>query len=92
MDMDKTTILLPTQLRKKAAKRAATLGISLGELIRRNLTKEVQVGEASPRSSDPIFDDFDALVLKADKTDVALEHDRYLYEDFAVDTVAEKKS
>jgi hypothetical protein len=85
MDMDKTTILLPRALRKNAAKLAASLGISLGELIRRKLLEEVAnsqtTDQSNSRSKDPIFHNFQDLISNGGVKDAASNHDKYLYED-----------
>ena len=78
--MDKTTILLPKALRKSAAKRAAALGISLGELIRRKLHDEVASQQTKGKATDPIFDHFEKLVRKGGVKDASLNHDSYLYD------------
>lgn len=81
MDMDKTTILLPAELRRRAARRAAAKGISLGELIRRKLLEEVAADQDTARSQDPLFRDFDELLSKGGAADAAAQHDRYLYDE-----------
>ncbi len=73
--MHRTTILLPRDLHRDAEKKAASLGISLSELIRRQLTAGVGGG---PKAKTPRF------FLRepwrdAGASDVAANHDRYLY-------------
>lgn len=72
--MHRTTILLPADLQRRAAREAAALGISLSELIRRRLAGEGG-GEEGSR---PRF--FSRLPWTGDgPADAAANHDDYLY-------------
>jgi len=72
--MRRTTILLPEELRRRAAREAQALGISLSELIRRRLAEG---GEAEQGSSPRFFTRQPWVGSGAD--DVAANHDGYLY-------------
>ena len=75
--MTRTTIMLPTELKTRAARRAKQMGVSLGELVRESL--EVALSGNRPRgSSDPLFDDT-AVFEGAGPRDLAANHDDYLY-------------
>jgi hypothetical protein len=85
MDMHRTTILLPEDLRASAEAHARRLGISLGELIRRQLGKLTKSKKVKNRRDDPVFRyhtgrDGHSLITKDTATDVVLNHDRYLAE------------
>jgi hypothetical protein len=71
--MHRTTILLPEDLYRAAGREARSLGVSLGELIRRRL--------ARPSSEPPAQEAFfTRRPWTADApTDLSAEHDRYLY-------------
>ena len=72
--MHRTTILLPEELRRRAAREARDLGISLSELIRRRLaSSSVPEGAERPR----FFAREPWSGPEAD--DVAANHDEYLY-------------
>lgn len=77
--MERTTIMLPPELKARAAKYSQLKGISLGQLIREALEKEV-MGEGNMNQSlDPFFSDRE--VYRGDApSDLSAEHDRYLYE------------
>ena len=75
--MIRTSIMLPTDLKLQATRRAERLGISLGELIRKSLEYSVK----SPGKSgikDPLFADEAVFSGKAPK-DLSKNHDLYLY-------------
>jgi hypothetical protein len=73
--MQRTTILLPDDLRRRAEREAKALGISLSELIRRKLAQPEQ--EASQQR--PRF--FTRKPWSgAGPSDTAINHDSYLYE------------
>lgn len=78
--MQRTTIMLPGELRHQAMRQAQRLGISLGELIRKSLQgilKSKTVAEL-----DTLFADWAVYEGKAPK-DLAKNHDDYLYEEDA---------
>jgi len=75
--MKRTTVMLPEELRARAARRARTLGVSLGEFIRRAM--ESMLGETRA-PTDPLLDD-DAVHEGPVPPDLATRHDDYLYGD-----------
>jgi hypothetical protein len=80
MDMHRTTILLPEDLRASAEAHARRLGISLGELIRRQLKAVARTSKAKKRRDDPLFRHYaDVQPPSADDIeDGARNHDKYL--------------
>ena len=71
--MEKTTINLPADLKRKAEQEARKKGVSLAELIRQLLSRVVQAREA-----DPFFEN--TMVFKGDSpADLSRNHDDYLY-------------
>lgn len=77
--MKRTTVMIPENLKTRAAKRANSMGISLGEFIRDSLEKTLK---ANPNKSadDPFLND--NSVYKGDTPiDLSRNHDHYLYED-----------
>lgn len=78
IDMQRTTIMLPSELRARAQRRASELGMSLGQFIRESLALRLNGGGHS--AEDPFFAD-DAVFEGDDGDDVAKNHDRYLYSD-----------
>ena len=77
--MQRTTIMLPPELKEKATRRAREKGISLGELLRESLTIALEAKEASLRKDDPLFADQVVFDGEAPE-DIAERHDRHLYE------------
>ncbi len=75
--MVRTTVLIPSKLKKKAEKMAASIGISFGELIRVSLN-QVLKGESSKNADDPFFLDKE-VYTKSKLEDLSLNHDDYLY-------------
>ena len=77
--MPRTTIVLPDDLKARSQRRARQLGVSLSELIRRSLQRELdrQPAEVGP---DPLFA-FDVVWDGEAPTDGAAKHDDYLYGD-----------
>ena len=72
--MHRTTILLPLELRKSAEAEARSIGISLGELIRRRLqpTGQRQKKELPAFFTREIWQD-------RGPDDLSISHDQYLY-------------
>ena len=86
MHMHRTTILLPEDLRASAEAHARKLGISLGELIRRQLkavARPLKGAKAAKRASDPLFryyaEKHTAPGL-AELKDGVVNHDKYIAE------------
>ena len=75
--MERTTIMIPSDLKRKALLRARKMGISFGELVRRAL-EEVLSNEREESESDPFFSD-KAVFKGAAPGDIAEKHAHYLY-------------
>ncbi len=80
--MHRTTILLPPELQADAEAVARNQGISLGELIRRQLQTVTKKKVRRKRSDDPIFKNFKPWKGPG-PTDMAINHDEYLYGKFS---------
>ena len=79
MIMQRTTIMLPMDLRAKAFQRARELHISLGEFIRHSLRLSI-TKTAQKETKDSLF--LDGVIFKGNApSDLARNHDRYLYEE-----------
>lgn len=77
--MHRTTIMLPEDLKRRAAKRARSEGVSLAELIRGALEEKL----AAPKSwaNDPLWKALEPIDFPPDTpTDLAARVDDYLYE------------
>ena len=72
--MHRTTILIPEDLRRDAEQEAARLGISLSELIRRQLKSETAKAPPLPK---PFFTR--EAWTGSTPADIATNHDHYLY-------------
>jgi hypothetical protein len=77
--MHRATILLPENLHRRAKKAAASRGLSLSELIRRQLEKVTgTAGISRGRRKDPVFKNWRPSGKRAPR-DLAANHDRYLH-------------
>ena len=76
--MERTTIMLPLELKVRAQRVAHRRGISLGVLIRESLTRVLENEEQNHRAADPLFA-ADAVFTDDAPADLAQHHDRYLY-------------
>ena len=76
--MDRTTIMLPNTLKNQAMKLANKEGVSLGEFIRESII--IKLSEACESATDPFFAD-SSYYGKKTPSDVAVNHDQYLYGD-----------
>jgi hypothetical protein len=76
--MERTTIMLPMELKVWAQRVAHQRGISLGVLIRESLTRALESEEQNRREDDPLFSD-DAVFTDEAPADLAQHHDHYLY-------------
>ena len=74
--MKRTSLMLPAELKARATRAARQRGISFGELVRRSL--EAVVDNPATVYDDPLFAD-DAVFDGPSPTDLAAEHDDYLY-------------
>jgi len=81
MHMKRTTVMLPTELKAKAERRAYERGVSFGELVRESLENALDSREER-RTEDPLFKD-DAVFRGRTPRDLAEKHDEYLYDDEA---------
>jgi len=77
--MNRTTVMLPGDLKLKAKRTAENMGISLGELIR--LSLKIQVEEKTDIVQDDPFLSDNAVFSEEVPNDLSLNHDRYLYGD-----------
>lgn len=75
--MNRTTIMLPADLKARAARLAREQGVSLGELIRETLRATLKRA-AARADKDPLFADSEVWEGRAPKN-LARDHDRYLY-------------
>jgi hypothetical protein len=78
--MDRTTIMLPPELKTRASNQAKKMRISLGQYIREALNKSLEMENRREPEDDPLFLDnavFDSITPE----DLASNHDRYLYGD-----------
>jgi len=79
-NMDRTTIMLPPELKTRASNQAKKMRISLGQYIREALNKSLEMENRREAEDDPLFLDnavFDSITPE----DLASNHDRYLYGD-----------
>lgn len=77
MNMKRTTIMLPVELRVRALQQAHRKKVSLGELIRESLWVCLRHPKG-PTPQDPLFSDR-AVFRRISPRDLAKNHDRYLY-------------
>lgn len=75
--MQRTTIMLPESLKRRASQRAASEGVSLGKFIRKAIAADLERSVAVD-ASDPLFADAEVFTGKA-PADLAAGHDQYLY-------------
>jgi hypothetical protein len=75
--MQRTTIMLPRNLKMRASRHAGRLGISVGELIRQSLAAIIYRPTDRARE-DPLFADQAVFGGQAPR-DLAKHHDRHLY-------------
>lgn len=76
--MKRTTIMLPLDLKTRAARAAQERGISFGELVRRSLRSAIEAPPNRSDYSDPLY--ADSVVYDGDTpADLASAHDGYLY-------------
>ena len=75
--MQRTTIMLPEALKRRANQRAAAQGVSLGKFIRKAIAADLERGPVVS-ASDPLFSDAEGFAGEA-PTDLAANHDHHLY-------------
>ena len=79
-DMDRTTIMLPPELKIRASNQAKKKNISLGQFIREALNKYLDSENKTPDQNDPFLGD-NAVFRAETPHDLASNHDEYLYGD-----------
>ena len=75
--MRRTTVMIPEDLKVRAAKRANQMGLSLGGFIRDSLEIVLKSGEKG--MLDDSYMDDNAVHEGETEVDLAKNHDRYLY-------------
>jgi len=76
--MQRTTVMLPQDLKLQAERHAREMGISLGELIRESLEAMLSGSDEHRPMVDHLFSDDAVYVGKAPR-DLSVNHDGYLY-------------
>lgn len=75
--MNRTTILLPENLKRKVNLKAKIQKLSLGEYIRKSLESSLKMG-FDDLKNDPFINDKNIFIDKVE-TDISLRHDDYIY-------------
>ena len=78
--MEGTIIMLPSDLKMKAANQAKNSNISLGEYIRESLRASLGPENQNQAATDSLFLD-DAIFNGRTPDNIAAAHDEYLYGD-----------
>lgn len=78
--MDRTSIMLPPELKARAALQAKKMGISLGQFIRVALSKSLEADVGRETDNDSLFLDTAVFGGKS-PDDLSSSHDEYLYGD-----------
>lgn len=76
--MERTTVMLPNELKNKAAKQAREQGLSLGELIRKAIENSLNSNTSQPYAQDPFLND-DVVFTGEIPVNLSGSHDAYLY-------------
>ena len=76
--MQRTTIMLPDELKVRAMRRCRQLGVSFGAFVREALNAVLDRGDETGKN-DPLLAD-EGVFDGAAPADLAAEHDRHLYE------------
>ena len=76
--MNRTTVMLPHELKTKALKQANMMGISLGKFVREALSMSLESLQNDQSINDTFFAD-DAVYHGKSPVDLAKNHDDYLY-------------
>jgi len=76
--MQRTTVMLPQDLKLQAERHARELGVSLGKLIRESLEAMIRGSDGDRSTVDPFFSDNAVYVGEAPR-DLSVNHDGYLY-------------
>ena len=80
MNMDRTTIMLPPELKTRASIQAKKTGISLGQYIREALQRYLDMENGPGADNDSFFLD-NTVFTGTTPEDLASDHDEYLYGD-----------
>ena len=75
--MKRTTVMIPEDLKIRAARRANSTGLSLGGFIRESLERALK-SDAAGKLDDPFLAD-NAVYEGDTEVDLAKNHDIYLY-------------
>lgn len=78
--MDRTTIMLPPELKIRAANQARKMRISLGQYIREALKKSLDMENGRGVDEDSLFMD-NTVFDRAAPKNLASDHDEHLYGD-----------
>lgn len=76
--MQRTTVMLPQDLKLQAERHARELGVSLGGLIRESLEAMMRGSDGDRSTVDPFFSDNAVYVGEAPRG-LSVNHDGYLY-------------
>ena len=76
--MERTTIMLPHDLKLQIAQHAQKKGISMGKLIRDAITSTLSQAGDNGNNDDPLFAD-NEIFQGSTPADIAANHDEYLY-------------
>ena len=77
LSVQRTTIMLPVDLKQRASNLATRLGLSLGELIRQSLEAALR-GNVGEVHEDPLFTD-KAVYRGPVPANLSVDHDDFLY-------------
>ena len=77
---ERTTIVLPASLKKKAMARARIEGISFGEFIRQSIREQLARPRGKRKLKDPFWSDV-AVYDGPVPADISIDHDKYLYDE-----------
>ena len=77
---DRTTIVMPEPLKRRAVAKARQEGISFGELVRRAVEKEVSAATKNRgrKTGDPFLDGIKIFDVDG-PADLSVNHDDYIY-------------
>lgn len=76
--MERTTIMLPRDMKLQAAQYAKKKGISMGELIRNAIAATLDQSRKKDSDADPLFTDQECFTGPV-PADISAHHDKYLY-------------
>ncbi len=76
--MERTTIMLPQDLKVRASQYASKKGISLGQLVHESLEKSIDLNPDNNKENDSLFKDV-AVFEGESPYDLSKSHDDHLY-------------